>query len=149
MAKNLKLSRLPKPEEFDSIIEQLTIDDEQPNIVVFVTIQRDSHGLLEAKKRHPRGSKFSIVGSLAWSNRRYTTDGVEDTADGTIAFGHGDGMIPEFETYFRSLRFNNYSRNNKDWVGEYWQKTYQCRLKNFSVPTNHTRNCTGDEANAG
>ena len=77
MAKNLKLTRSPKPEEFDSFIEQLT-DDEQPNIVVFVTIQRDSHGLLKAKKRHPRGSKLSLVGSLAWSNRRDITDGVED-----------------------------------------------------------------------
>ncbi len=77
VGKKLKLHRFPELKELDDIIKELTTK-EQPNIVVFVTIQRDSHGLLKAKKRHPRGSKLSLVGSLAWSNRRDITDGVED-----------------------------------------------------------------------
>ena len=125
------------------------MEDGHPNIVVLVTIQRDSHGLLKAKKKHSRGSRLSLVGSLEWRNRRDITEGVEDIADGTIAFGHREGKIPEFEKYFQSLRFNNYSRNNKDWIGEYWQMTYKCRLRNFSIPTNHTKYCTGNETNTG
>jgi hypothetical protein len=117
--------------------------------VILVTIQRDSHGLLKAKKENPRGSRLSLVGSLEWSNRRDITQGVEDIADGTIAFGHREGTIPEFEEYFQSLTFNNYSRNNKEWVGEYWQMTYKCKLKNFSKPTNYTKECTGNEPNTG
>lgn len=117
--------------------------------MVLITIQRDSHGLLKAKKRYTRGAKLSLVGSLEWSNRRDITRGVEDIADGTIAFGHREGKIPEFESYFRSLRFNNYTRNYKDWIGEYWQNTYRCKLKNISVRTNYTRACSGDEPNTG
>ena len=87
------------------------------------------------------------MGSLEWSNRRDITDGVDEIADGTIAFGHREGSIPEFKTYFESLKFNNYSRNNKDWIGEYWQNTFKCKLKNLSVERNYTDECAGNEIN--
>lgn len=147
VANSIKVSRFPTAEEFNKLIDDLTADDEQPNIVVLVTIQRDSHEFLDAKKIHPRGSRLSLVGSLEWSNRRDITQGLDDIADGTIAFGHREGPTPGFKAYFESLRFNNYSRNSRDWVGEYWQMTHQCKLKNFSIETNHTRECTGNETN--
>ncbi|XP_028390818.1 metabotropic glutamate receptor 3-like isoform X2 [Dendronephthya gigantea] len=146
VAKSLQLSRFPTPEDFARIVEELT-QDSQPRIVVLVTIQRDSRGLLVAKKKNPRGSRLSLVGSLEWSNRRDITQGLDDIADGTIAFGHREGRIPEFEYYFRNLTFKNYSRNNKYWIGEYWQTTYKCKLRNISVPTNYTNYCSEDEMN--
>lgn len=147
--KDIKLARFPKKEEIDKVVEDLTDNDDQPRVVILYTIQRDSHEILKAKKRHPRGSRLTFVGSLEWSNRRDITQGVEDIADGTIAFGHREGKIPEFETYFRNLRFNNYSRNYKEWIGEYWQLTYKCKLKNFTIPTNYSKECSGDEPNTG
>lgn len=128
------------------MIDKLTADD-QANIVVLITIQRDSHEFLKAKKANSRASRLHLVGSLEWSNRRDITDGLDEIADGTVAFGHREGPIPEFKTYFESLRFNNYSRNNKDWIGEYWQNTFKCKLKNLSVERNYTDECAGNETN--
>ena len=149
VANYIKVSRFPTAAEFNNIINKLTADDEQPNIVVLVTIQRDSHEFLKAKKIHSQGSRLSLVGSLEWSNRRDITQGLDDIADGTIAFGHREGRIQGFEDYFKSLRFDNYSRNNKEWVGEYWQMTYECKLKNFPVETNHTKECKENKTNTG
>ncbi|CAB4042446.1 metabotropic glutamate receptor 3-like [Paramuricea clavata] len=72
----------------------------------------------------------------------------EEVAKGTFTFGHRQGSIPEFEEYFHALRYNNYTRSNKYWIGEYWQETHQCNLPKLGIPANFTKNCTGDENNA-
>ena len=147
IANDLILARFPQEKDFDNVIETLVSDDEQPNVVVLVTIQRDSHRLLKAKKKNQRSRRLFFVGSLEWSNRGDITRDLEDIADGTLSFGHRETQIPEFEKYFRSLSFNNYSRNYNKWIGEYWQDTNKCKLQNFSVPTSYTAQCSGDEAN--
>ena len=143
----LKLIRFPHKKDFDDVIQRLVSDGEQPTVVILVTIQRDSNGLLKAKKRNRRSSRLTFVGSLEWSNRGDITKDLGEMADGTITFGHQEKPIPEFERYFQSLHFNNYKRNNNVWIGEYWQETHQCKLQNFSVPTSYTANCSGDERN--
>ena len=147
IANDLILARFPQEKDFDNVIETLVSDDEQPNVVVLVTIQRDSHRLLKAKKKNQRSRRLFFVGSHEWSNRGDITRGLEDIADGTLSFGHRAKQIPEFEKYFQSLSFNNYSRNYNKWIGEYWQDTNKCKLQNFSVPTSYTAQCSGDEAN--
>ena len=147
IANDLILVRFPQEKDFDNVIETLVNDGEQPNVVVLVTIQRDSRGLLKAKKRNQHSSRLFFVGSLEWSNRGDITRDLEDIADGTLSFGHREKEIPEFEKYFQSLSFNNYNRNYTKWIGEYWQDTNQCKLENFSVPTSYTAKCSGDEAN--
>ena len=149
LGNNIKIPPFPDDDEFDKIIKTLIGDDEeQPRVVVLYTVQKDSRKLLRAKKRHPRGSRIFFVGSIGWSNRRDITNGLEDIADGTITFGHREGMIPEFQNYFRSLRPSNYSRDYKKWFGEYWQQTYKCKLKNLTIPTEYTNECK-DEPNIG
>ncbi|XP_046852108.1 metabotropic glutamate receptor 4-like isoform X1 [Xenia sp. Carnegie-2017] len=149
LGNNIKIPPFPDDDEFDKIMKTLIGDDEeQPRVVVLYTVQRDSRKLLKAKKRHPRGSRIFFVGSLGWSNRGDITNGLEDIADGTITFGHREGMIPEFQSYFRSLRPSNYSRDYKKWFGEYWQQTYKCKLKNLTIPTEYTNECK-DEPNTG
>ena len=147
IAQQIKLERFPRPKDFDDVVQRLASDDELPSVVILVTIQRDSHGLLEAKKRSPRASRLSFVGSLEWSNRVDITKDLGKVADGTISFAHREGPIPEFEKHFQHLRFNNYSRNNNEWIGEYWQETFKCKLPNFPLPYNGTKKCSGDEKN--
>ena len=72
----------------------------------------------------------------------------EDIANGTFTFGFQQGSIPSFEKYFHALRYNNYTINNKEWIGEYWQETHQCKLPELGIPTNFTKNCTGNEDNS-
>ena len=72
----------------------------------------------------------------------------EDIADGTFILGIQQGSIPSFEKYFHALRYNNYTINNKEWIGEYWQETHQCKLPELGIPTNFTKNCTGNEDNS-
>ena len=147
IAKQIKLVRFPRPTDFDDVIQRLVSDDKQPSVVILLTIQRDSRGLLEAKKRSPRASRLSFVGSLEWSNRVDITKDLGKVADGTISFAHREGPVPEFEKHFQHLRFNNYSRNNNEWIGEYWQETFKCKLPNFPLPYNDSKKCSGDEEN--
>ena len=148
IANDLKLVRFPQDKDFDNVLKRLVINDEQPNIVILITIQRDSRELLKAKKRNPRSTRLTFVGSLGWSDRGDIAEDVEDIADGTISFGIQKKPIPRFEKYFQSLSFNTYSRNYTDkWIGEYWQNTYQCKLQNFSIPTSYIAKCSGDEEN--
>ena len=74
--------------------------------------------------------------------------GYEDIADGIFTLGLQQGSIPSFEKYFRALRYNNYTRNNKQWISEYWQETHQCKLPGLGRPVNFTKNCTGNEDNS-
>ena len=147
IAKDLILVRFPQENDFDNVIERLVSDDEQPNVVVLVTIQRDSRGLLKAKTRNQRSRRLFFVGSIGWSNREDITNGLEKIADGMLSFGHQNEQIPDFKKYFHSLRFNNYDRNYNKWIGEYWQETNKCKLQNFSVSTSYTAKCSGDESN--
>ena len=147
IANDLLVVRFPQEKDFDDIIERLVIDDKQPKVVILITIQRDSRGLLEAKKRNKGSRQLFFVGSPGWSNRGDITEHLEHIADGTISFGIQKKQIPGFEKYFQSLSVNNYSRNYKKWIGEYWQNTYQCKLQNFSIPTSYTAKCSGDEEN--
>ena len=147
IAQQIKLERFPRPKDFDDVVQRLASDDKLPSVVILVTIQRDSRGLLEAKKRSPRTSRLSFIGSLEWSNREDITKDLEEVADGTISFAHREGLVPEFEKHFQHLRFNNYSRNNNEWIGEYWQETFKCKLPNFPLPYNDSKKCSGDEKN--
>ncbi len=77
----------------------------------------------------------------------FLISGYQEIADGTFTFGHRQGSIPEFQKYFQALRYNNYTRSNKYWIGEYWQETHQCNLPELGLSSNFTKNCTGDEDN--
>ena len=63
-------------------------------------------------------------------------------------FGYRQGPIPDFEKYFHELRYNNYTRSNKQWIGEYWQETHQCNLPDLKITSNYTKNCSGNEDNS-
>ena len=150
VAKKLRLPRFPKEEDFnDAIMKVASV--QEANVVIFFTIQRDSRGLLMAKKRQPLAKRLSLVGSIAWSNRDDVTKGLGDVADGTITFGHQEGNITAFEDYFRSLNVSNYKANYRGWFEEFWQKHFNCSLRNatHSPSKNFTRECTGDESLVG
>ena len=56
IANDLKLVRFPQDKDFDDVLKRSVINDE-PNIVILITIQRDSRELLKAKKRNPRSRR--------------------------------------------------------------------------------------------
>ena len=148
LAKKLRLTRFPKEPEYQRVIAEVAAVEEV-NVVIFVTIQRDSRELLRAKRDQPQAKRLLIVGSVAWSNRDDITNGLESTADGTITFAHREGKMTDFETHFRSLNLTNYNANYKKWFREFWQKQFQCSFNDSSVPLNKkhpNRICTGEES---
>ena len=144
----LEISQYTSNIHLDKYVEKLVSDDSKPNIVIFVTSTHDSHIMLAAKKRNQRGNKLTFVAGVSWSNRKSITQDFEEVAVGTFSFGQRQGSIPEFEKYFHELRYSNYTRKNKYWIGEYWQETHQCNLPELGIATNFATNCTGKENNA-
>ena len=142
-----RLTRFPKDSEYDEVITKAA-DVKEANVVIFVTIQRDSRKLLMAKQREERAKRLLIVGSIAWSNRDDITKGLGPVADGTITFAHQEGEIKEFETYFRSLNLSNYNANYKGWFRTFWQKQFNCSLNDSkdTSATTYASLCTGKES---
>lgn len=148
VANEIRLPRFPKKKDFDYAIEQTT-SFQKANVVLLVTIQRDSRGLLEAKERYFLAKRLNFIGSIAWSNRDDITKGLGHVADGTITFGHQEGNVTSFEEYFRSLNLSNYNQSYRGWFEEFWQKQFNCSLRNATDSKhsqNYTRGCTGDES---
>jgi ABC-type branched-subunit amino acid transport system substrate-binding protein len=142
LAKRHRLPRFPTEEDFDKAIAEV-LSVEEANVTVFVTIQRDSRGLLMAKKRNPLAKRLAIVASVSWSNRDDITKGLGLVAEGTITFGHLSGSnTQEFEKYFRSLNLSNYQQNHRKWFEEFWESQFECSLENTS---NYSKKCTGNE----
>ena len=147
LAKKHRLKRFPEPSDYDDAIAKVA-EVKEANVVIFVTIQRDSRKLLMAKERYPLAKRLLIVGSIAWSNREDITKGLGPIADGTITFAHQEGNVEEFKTYFRSFNLSNYNANYQDWFRIFWQKQFNCSLnvstnplvQNFSTPCNGTEN---------
>lgn len=82
------------------------------------------------------------MAGIGWNNKVAIEKNLEEISTGTISFGQKEGPLPDFINYFKGLRFDNYSRNNNKWIGEYWQEMHRCKLWNFSVPSDHTLTCT-------
>ena len=141
VAKQHRLPRFPGDKDFDKAISDV-MSVEQATVSVFITIQRDSRGLLKAKKNNPLAKRLAIVASVSWSNRDDITKGLGSAAQGTITFGHFGGRKTEFENYFRSLNLTNYPRNHRTWFEEFWEKRFECSLRNTS---NCSKKCTGNE----
>ena len=147
IAAKYRLKRFPGQSDYNNAITKAA-EVKEANVVIFVTIQRDSRELLKAKQRQPRAKRLMIVGSISWSNRDDITKGLDAIADGTITFAHQEGNVEEFKTYFRSLNLSNYDANYQDWFRIFWQKQFNCSLdvstnpsvKKFSTP------CTGKES---
>ena len=146
LAKRHRLPRFPTKGDFDAAIAEVTSVVEA-NVVVFVTIQRDSRGLLMAKKRNPQATRLAIVASVSWSNRDDITRGLGQVAEGTITFGHIDGENTKFENYFRSFNLSNYQANYKGWFQDFWERQFDCSFLNTSrhPGTLRLENCTGQE----
>ena len=143
IAKKHKLPRFPSKEDFNHAISEV-ISVKETNVIVFVTIQRDSRGLLKAKKRNPLAKTFLIVASVSWSNRDDITKGLGVVAEGTITFGHlSSSNNTEFEHYFRSLNLSNYPQSQSKWYHEFWERQFNCFLGNNT--NNNFRKCTGKE----
>ena len=146
-AKKHRLARFPEENDYDDAMAEVA-EVKEANVVIFVTIQRDSRRLLKAKERQPLAKRLLIVGSVAWSNRDDITKELGPIAEGTITFAHREGEIKEFETHFRSLNLTNYNANYKGWFQTFWQKQFKCYLNNstgspveqFETP------CTGKES---
>ncbi|XP_028390819.1 metabotropic glutamate receptor 2-like [Dendronephthya gigantea] len=141
LAERHRLPRFPTSEDFDRAITTV-VSAEESNVVVFVTIQRDSRGLLMAKQRSPLAKRLAIVASVSWSNRDDITKGVGPAAEGATTFGHFGGRNTEFEKYFRSFNLSNYKGNYRGWFEEFWESRFECSLRNTSV---YTTKCTGRE----
>lgn len=136
-----QLPRFPSEKDFDKAIKEM-ISVEEANVTVFVTIQRDSRGLLRAKEGMPGGERLTIIASVSWSNRDDITKSLEPVAEGTITFGHLVGKNTNFENYFRSLNLSNYPQNHNRWFQEFWESRFNCSLGNSS---DYSRKCTGKE----
>ncbi|XP_028390815.1 metabotropic glutamate receptor 2-like [Dendronephthya gigantea] len=147
LAKKFRLTRFPKKPEYQRVIAEVAAAKEA-NVVVFVTIQRDSRALLDAKRGQPLAKRLLIVGSVAWSNRDDITNGLESTADGTITFSHREGEMTDFETHFRSLNLTSYNASYKNWFHEFWQKQFKCCFNDSSVSLckKYPNICTGKES---
>jgi metabotropic glutamate receptor 2/3 len=146
LATQHRLARFPKESEYDEAIDEAA-KVKEANVVVFVTIQRDSRMLLLAKRRQPQAKRLLIVGSIAWSNRDDITKELGPIADGTITFAHQEGEIKDFEMYFRSLNLSNYNANYQGWFREFWQKQFNCSLNNStSLVAKYPTSCTGKES---
>ena len=141
VARKHRLPRFPSEEDFDEAINEMTSVSEA-NVVVFVTIQRDSRGLLRAKQGNSRANRLAIVASVSWSNRDDITKGLDPVAEGTITFGHLGGKNTDFEKYFRSLSMSNYGQCHRRWFEEFWESQFECSLGNSS---NYSKKCTGKE----
>jgi metabotropic glutamate receptor 2/3 len=141
VAKQHRLARFPRDEDFNKAISDV-LSVEQATVIVFITIQRDSRGLLRAKKNNPLAKRLAIVASVSWSNRDDITEGLGTAAQGTITFGHMGGRKTEFENYFRSLNLSNYPQSHRKWFEEFWENRFQCSLGKTS---NSSKRCTGNE----
>ena len=135
-----RLPRFPSERDFDEAIEMILV--EEANAIVFVTIQRDSRGLLRAKERKSEAERLTIVASVSWSNRDDITKDLGPVAEGTITFGHLVGNNANFESYFRSINLSNYPRTHSRWFEEFWESRFQCSFGNLS---NYSKKCTGKE----
>lgn len=145
VAQNLRLPRFPEQIDYDeAIMEAASI--QEANVLVLMTVDRDSRKLLTAKRRLPSARRLTIVGG--WGNHGDVTEGLGHLADGTVTFGHQEGNITEFEEYFRSLNVSRHHANYKGWFEEFWQKRFDCCLKNAKhKPTeNCSKYCTGEES---
>ena len=147
VAEKVRLPRFPEGKDFEEAMREVA-SIREANVVVFITIQRDSRGLLMAMKRLQLAKRLALVGSISWSNRDDITQGLGHVADGTITFGHQEGNIKEFEEYFRSLNVSNYNANYRGWFEEFWQKQFNCCLINatYKPAGNCRKNCTGEES---
>ena len=148
LAKKHRLARFPKSVEYDYAMAEAA-KVKEANVVIFVTIQRDSRRLLMAKKRQPLAKRLLIVGSVAWSNRDDITKELGAVAEGTITFAHQEGEIKEFETHFRSLNLSNYNASYKGWFRTFWQKQFKCSLNdsaNSKLVEKFATPCTGKES---
>ena len=142
LAKRHRLPRFPVDEDFDKAIGEV-MSVEKATVVVFITIQRDSRGLLKAKIRNPLAKRLAIVASVSWSNRDDITEDLGPAAKGALTFGHmGGNKKTEFENYFRSLNLSNYPHNHGKWFEEFWESRFECSIGNTS---NYTKKCTGNE----
>lgn len=147
VAKKHRLKRFPKAIDYEQAISKAA-HVKEANVVVFVTIQRDSRKLLQAKNKIPQARRLLIVGSIAWSNRDDITNGLGAIADGTITFAHQEGQNQDFEAYFRSLNLSNYNASYKGWFRRFWQKQFNCSLNDSidSLATKYPTPCTGHES---
>ncbi|KAL4233562.1 Metabotropic glutamate receptor 1 [Mactra antiquata] len=132
---------------FNKIIETL-LKTESARVIVCFCEGMTARRLMKAIKRNPKArGKFQIVASDGWGDRPDVVSGIEDVAVGAITMKLMSNPIESFDSYFRSLKPENNSRN--PWFLEFWQWKFKCFLPWLSADdqdTTQPKSCTGKES---
>ncbi|XP_045197998.1 metabotropic glutamate receptor 1-like [Mercenaria mercenaria] len=131
---------------FNKIIETL-LKTARARVIVCFCEGMTARRLMMAMKRIPKAREhFQILASDGWADRPDVVSGIEDIAVGAITVKLMSSPIPSFDTYFRSLKPENNSRN--PWFREYWQWKFKCYLPWLPAEEQdkkQDRPCTGKE----
>ena len=88
------------------------------------------------------------VFSDGWADRPDVVHGIEEAAAGAITMKLMSNPIQSFDTYFRSLRPEENTRN--PWFREFWEWKFKCRLPGIVGEEDgeeYNTTCTGKSRN--
>ena len=121
------------PEEFESVVEQISREWIRNATVIVLFGQRDTAiGILKAVREKQRmdpefrSKRFTWIGSDGWGDM--IPSDLYDVAQGSLSVIPRSFLSSEFDNYFQSLHPHNYSAN--PWFAEYWESVFNCSLGN-------------------
>lgn len=127
-------SRLLEPDytvdDYDRIIERFLKESDVRVVVMFCNYEDLRSMLLATKRSQKRGKHFIWLASDFWGTRLRHLEGLEDIADGaiTLEVQTFNTQLKPFYDYFLKLNPSNNTRN--PWFSEYWEKHFNCTLRN-------------------
>ncbi|XP_058873482.1 metabotropic glutamate receptor 6 isoform X2 [Acipenser ruthenus] len=143
IAQSLKISREPKPGEFDKIIKQLMETSNARGIIMFAN-EDDIRRVLEAIKKANLTGHFLFVGSDSWGSKISPILDQEDVAEGAVTILPKRASIEGFDQYFTSRSLENNRRNI--WFAEFWEDDFKCKLTRPGIKLEDgKKKCTGEE----
>ncbi|KAK7503016.1 hypothetical protein BaRGS_00005642 [Batillaria attramentaria] len=122
--------------EFDRVVDTLKKTPNASVVVCFcegITVQK----LLKAFSRK------GVAGNDGWGNRLDVVRNQEETAAGGISIKLYSPPIPDFDTYYASLKPNSTMALRNPWFNEFWQQKFACYLTGEEREKKFTDPCTG------
>lgn len=139
-----KIAQSAKEAQFDYIITRLLEKRMARVIVLFLRVE-DATGLMKAARRANITGHFVWIASDGWGKEEMPVRANPEMAQGALTIDLQSTVIPEFDSYFKSLSPDKNTRN--PWFKEYWENVHQCRFKDNerSSQGRERPTCTGQE----